>query len=219
MAFVLHYFEYSGRGELLRLIAEEGKINMKQNIVPLPLFWQIRDGYPYGQLPMITQEDSDFELAQSNAIARLFGKLCNMYPTDVYEAAQVDAIVDAVSDYRGKSYTAYFTSGEQEQQTAFKNYRDVNLKYILTRFETMLNKKKKDSTEHDTIYFVGDKITIADICVFDYMEENAPFINFNDDIPTLLAFRDGIASRPNIAAYINSERRSPNQLGTFKLIE
>ena len=68
MVYVLHYFAYSGRGELLRLIAEEGQMDYKEVIVDLKEFWEIRSKYPYGQLPMITEEGSDFELAQTSML-------------------------------------------------------------------------------------------------------------------------------------------------------
>ena len=127
-------------------------------------------------------------------------------------AAIVDSIMDGVSDYRAKAYAAYFTPGEEAQQMAFRKYRDVDLKNILVKFDGWI---KKNGGQ----YFVGDKVTIADIAVFDYMEENMPFINFEEDIPSLMQFRQQIASRQNISAYIHSERRYFNELGKFKLME
>ena len=48
----------------------------------------------FGQLPALRTADEKHLLVQSGAIFRYIGKQSDLYPTDILEAAKVDAIVD-----------------------------------------------------------------------------------------------------------------------------
>ena len=203
MVYIINYFPFGGRGELLRLIAEEGGIAYKNNYLSFAELAQNRAAFPYGQLPVLSEEGSDFQLAQTGAIVRFLAKEAGLIPADARQAALADSITEGVAEFRAKAYSAFFKQGDQEKQEALTKYRDSELKTVLTKFEAWL---KKNGGQ----YFAGDKLSFADLAVYDFLNENQTLINFADEIPTLIAFQKSVAARPNISAYSTSDRVKPN---------
>ena len=51
---------------------------------------------PFHQLPVIEVDGKI--IGQTGAIARICGKIANMYPKDIIEAGKVDQVIDTVTD-------------------------------------------------------------------------------------------------------------------------
>ena len=68
---------------------------------------------PFGALPLL-EKDGEI-LAQSNAINRYVGRLTNLYPSDPWQAAQCDEIMEAVEDITIKIAATMFLSDEQKK--------------------------------------------------------------------------------------------------------
>ena len=71
-------------------------------------------------------------------------------------------------------------------------------------------------------YITGRRITYVDLSLFQIVEGlryafPKRMAAFEDEIPGLLALRDRVAARPNIKAYLESDRRIPfNESGIFR---
>ena len=97
----LSYFDFhGGRGEPARLALSMGGIPFEDDRVP-PSEWERRKpNTPFGALPVLEVDGQT--LAQSNAINRYVGKLTDLYPTDAWQAALCDEVMEAVEDISTK---------------------------------------------------------------------------------------------------------------------
>lgn len=83
-----------------------------------------------------------------------------------------------------------------------KAYTNEKLPYYLLKFEALLQNNK---------YFVANKYTLVDLAMFDFVEEIDEYtVNHLAAYPLLNAHRQMVMQRPNIAAYLQSGRRTPN---------
>jgi glutathione S-transferase len=211
MVYTIIYLQVTGRAELLRLIAEEGNIEYKNRFVQFSDMPTLKPELPFGQLPVLIEEDTDFQISQTTAIARYLAQEAGLVPQDNKLAALADSYMQAIADIRVKQYPPLLKSGE-EKQTALKQFRS-DLKYLLLKLEDIL--KKNGGGE----YFVGDKFSWIDLAVFDILDETEPINNFWNEIPTLTQLRETVAARPRIAQYLKSDRRQFNYFSNGKIEE
>ena len=74
----------------------------------------------------------------------------------------------------------------------------------------------------DGAYIAGRKVTYVDLSLFQIVEGlryafPKRMKTFEREIPTLAGLRDRVAERPNIKAYLDSDRRIPfNEEGIFR---
>ena len=97
----LTYFDFhGGRGEPARLALSIGDIPFEDDRVA-PSDWTARKpDTPFGALPVLEVDGQT--LAQSNAINRYVGKLTDLYPSDPWQAALCDEVMEAVEDISTK---------------------------------------------------------------------------------------------------------------------
>jgi glutathione S-transferase len=109
----LTYFDFhGGRGEPARLALAMGGIPFDDDRVP-PSEWERRKpNTPFGALPVLEVDGQT--LAQSNAINRYVGKLTDLYPTDAWQAALCDEVMEAVEDISTKIAATMFLPDEKE---------------------------------------------------------------------------------------------------------
>jgi len=195
--YKLHYFPVSARGEFVQLVLEEASAKYElvnynfgehKKLAPHQL--------PFGQLPVL--QEGEFYLPQTAAIITYLARKHNLEPKDPKHAAQVDAIVLGVFDTAPKFFGfALMKHGSREEVTA-------SVHSALHHFETLLK-----SNNGGNGFFVGDKLTAADLAVFQLIDD---LLTFDASlVPTkhnvLLAFHKRISEQPRIAAYLQSDRR------------
>jgi glutathione S-transferase len=111
---------------------------------------------PFGALPVLEVDDQT--LAQSNAINRYVGKLTDLYPTDAWQAALCDEVMEAVEDISTKLAATLFLPDE-EKKAQRKALVEGPLPFYLARLQQRLE-------AHGGRYFAGDRLTIADLKAF-----------------------------------------------------
>ena len=89
----LTYFDFhGGRGEPARLALSIGGIAFEDDRVQ-PSDWERgKADTPFGALPVLEVDGQT--LAQSNAINRYVGKLTDLYPSDAWQAALCDEVME-----------------------------------------------------------------------------------------------------------------------------
>ena len=97
-------------------------------------------------------------LRSSNAINRYVGKLADLYPSDPWQAALCDEIMEAVEDINTKIGATFFLPEEQKkaQRTALVK---GPIPFYLTRLQQRLE-------AHGGQYFADNRLTVADLKVF-----------------------------------------------------
>lgn len=98
--FKVTYFDMAGsRGEDVRLALVIAGRTFEDIRVDREAFLKLKPDLPFGSLPVLEIEGHGV-FSQTNAILRLIGRLCDLYPQEPYEAARHDALMDAVEDLR-----------------------------------------------------------------------------------------------------------------------
>jgi glutathione S-transferase len=94
------YFDFpGGRGEELRLALAIAGVAFDDNRVDHETFSKMKAELPFASLPVLEVENHGV-FGQTNTILRLIGQQHGLHPTDPFEAARHDAIMDAVEDLR-----------------------------------------------------------------------------------------------------------------------
>jgi prostaglandin-H2 D-isomerase / glutathione transferase len=104
----LFYFDIPGKGEAIRLLAKHARLELKDTRLSRDEFEKLRDTgvLAFGQMPALLSDGK--YIVQSAAILRFIGKITGHYPTDPYDAALVDSIMDAEIDlFMGLSVSRY----------------------------------------------------------------------------------------------------------------
>ncbi|HRY23197.1 MAG: glutathione S-transferase family protein [Geminicoccaceae bacterium] len=98
--FKVTYFDMAGsRGEDVRLALVIAGRTFEDIRVDREAFLKLKPELPFGSLPVLEVEGHGV-FSQTNAILRLIGRLCDLYPQEPFEAARHDALMDAVEDLR-----------------------------------------------------------------------------------------------------------------------
>jgi glutathione S-transferase len=159
----LIYFDFhGGRGEPARLALSIGGIPFEDDRVA-PSDWQRRKpDTPFGALPVLEVDEQT--LAESNAINRYVGKLTDLYPSDAWQAALCDEVMEAVEDINTKLAATLFLP-EEEKKTQRKALVEGPLPFYLTRLQQRLE-------AHGGRYFAADRLSVADLKVFVWMSDS-----------------------------------------------
>ena len=138
---------------------------------------ELSDGtiIPFRQLPVLVIEGQS--IAQTGAIARICGKITDMYPKDMIEAGKVDQVIDTVTDIN-----VLINPSMNESDPDIKKQMRYDLSNdALPKYFGYLEKILEAS---DSGWFVGDEMTVADIAVWSMLGWIAQGVL--DDIPSNL---------------------------------
>lgn len=221
-----------GRGEFVRLVLEEADVPYR-DMVRLPeaeggglesLMVFIRGeraGQPAYAPPVLVQ--GDFVLAQTAAICAFLGERHGLAPDDSGRRMQALQLQLTVADVTDEAHNAhhpvsaalYYEDQKDAAREAARRFLDERLTRFLPYFERVLERNGGD-------WLLGDALSYADLSLFQLLEGLAyafprGFARAAESTPSLLGFRDRIANRPRIAAYLSSDRRLAfNEYGVFR---
>ena len=195
----LTYFDFhGGRGEPARLALSIGGIPFEDDRVPTS-DWEHRKAHtPFGALPVL--EVDGRTLAQSNAINRYVGKLADLYPTDPWQGALCDEVMEAVEDIGTKIAGTLFLP---EEQTKAQRQALVEgaIPFYLTRLQQRLE-------VHGGRYFADDRLSVADLKIFVWIRhlksgalDHVPTDLPDRVAPTLVEHYERVKNDPRIRAY------------------
>ncbi|GLD95975.1 hypothetical protein PINS_up004653 [Pythium insidiosum] len=206
MTHRLKYFPLRSRAELIRLMYAYGRLPLEETTVPFGrAYMEVKPTLPFAQLPVMGIEGREY--AQSVALARYAAKRVGLYPLDDHLAAlEVDMIVDAVQDIINPMIKGYFL--ERDATLKEKNVMKMN-KYRLPEVLGGIQARVPSNATRDRPYFLGNALSIADVAVFDVIEnflvpEKDVFpIDFTKTYPKLLNIVDRVKQEPGIADYVS----------------
>nr|ACM16805.2 pi-class glutathione S-transferase [Ruditapes philippinarum] len=189
--YQLIYFPLRGRGQATRYLFVDNGIDYKEENCAQDWVKTYKPKMPFGQSPLL--KDGDFEVAQSNTIMRHLGRKHGLYPSDLQEAAKADMITDHVEDIRGPYVRMIYQN--------YENGKDDFVKTLPEKLGYIENLFKKWGTE-----YITTKISFADYILFDLLDTLQILTpTCIDALPTLKAFYDRMASRPNLKKYRETE--------------
>lgn len=195
----LTYFDFhGGRGEPARLALSIGGIQFEDDRVPTS-DWEHRKAHtPFGALPVLEVDGQT--LAQSNAINRYVGKLADLYPTDPWQAALCDEVMEAVEDIGTKIAGTLFLPEEQKKAQR-QALVEGAIPFYLTRLQQRLE-------AHGGRYFADDRLSVADLKIFVWIRhlksgalDHVPTDLPDRVAPKLVEHYERVKNDPRIRAY------------------
>merc|ERR1712130_643576 len=187
------YFPIRGRVDPSRLALEYAGIPYEMDIVAFDEMSDRKPSLPFGQVPVYS--DNQVRLAQSNTILRYIGRVANLYSDDVVEQGKIDELIDAAEDALMCFVRVQLLDAEVKAGDLTK------LKAEIKRWCTILESFLEDD------YYVGNRLAIADLPIFCYLDNLARPILGLDDFPALESFRQRVADQKGIKDYVKSDRR------------
>lgn len=199
----LVYFDFhGGRGEPARLALHIGGVAFEDQRVVFSGWSAIKPQMPYQALPVLEVDGK--LLAQSNSINRFVGKLTGLYPSDPWQAALCDEIMDAVEDSTQRLATTFSIKNDAEKKAARQTLVDGPLPLSLQQLQARLE-------QNGGKYFADNRLTVADLKVFAWIKDlksgNFDYIptDLTDRVaPRLIAHFERVNTDPKVTAYYAS---------------
>ncbi|CAF2341519.1 unnamed protein product [Rotaria sp. Silwood2] len=197
----LYYFNLQARGELTRLILAVAGQKYEDIRFDFHQWPEFKSKMILGQCPVLELADGT-QIPQSLAIARYVAREAGLAGANNLEAAKIDVVVDTQRDINETFYgKVFFEKDETIKATELEKF----LNETLVKHVENLDKLKKAYSQNES-YFVGDKLSWADLYVFQSIEvllKAVPDVkdNFGDKFKSLI---DPIHANANLKAYLDS---------------
>ena len=201
--YQLFYWPIPGRAEASRVALSLSNLDWEDVALTGEMFASMKNNgeLPWGMVPFLRTPHGG--LAESVAILRYLGHMCNLVPKDAYMAAKVDEFIDGASPHFS-ILEGTFGIEDVEQRTKAREA----LFHPEAKGTQALNLLEKKISESSTQWIAGtDEMSIADLMVFTYtfglFSGNFDGVNASvlSDYPTLLEYHDLVANEPRILAH------------------
>jgi len=161
----LYYFNLQARGEIIRLILAAAGRSYEDFRFTGEQWPEYKPNMILGQVPVLELADGT-QIPQSGTIARYVARETGLAGSDNLESAKIDAVVDTQRDVNEVFYNkVFFEKDETKKAEELEKFLNENL---VKHVENLTKLKKAYS--QDERYFVGNKLSWADISVFHSIE-------------------------------------------------
>ncbi|MBW2526953.1 MAG: glutathione S-transferase family protein [Deltaproteobacteria bacterium] len=221
-----------GRGEFVRLLFEDAGVpyvdvarKPESEGGGIPAILPFLKGEPAGALPYAPPilRHGELVLAQTPVICRYLAPRLGLVPDDEPSRLYADqlqvTIADVVAEVHDThhpiSTALYYEDQKPESKKRASAFLEQRLPKWLGYFERVLDRGGGEG-------LLGSCHSYPDLSAFQLLEGLAhafpkAFANVAGDCSKLMALRDRVAARPNVAAYLASDRRIPfNEDGVFR---
>lgn len=205
----IHYFDFKsrGRGQVVRLMWEDAGIaydDTRYSFEEYPDYKKTRitEMNPTTNIPVIDLNGRI--LTQSYAILRHFARQLGRYDGETEEEKYwADAMCDIVIDWRSLFIEAFFSDNMEE---TYPEHQRTARPRFLEALETHL---KTHDLSTSGPYITGKNITYADMVLYQVChDENLTQEGRKGlkDYPRLAELVNAVEARPNVKAFLQSER-------------
>lgn len=224
MAYELHYWPgIQGRGEFVRLALEEAgaayvdvaRGDEDEGGGEAALMADLARGdHPPFAPPFLV--DGDLVIGQTANILLHLGLRHGLAPraeagrlwVNQLQLTLADLVVEAHDVHHPLGAGLYYEDQKPEAARRAREFREQRMRKFLGWFETVLERAPKGG------WLTGEALTYADLSLFQAVEGLRyafphAMARLEPKLPRVIAVRDAVAERPNIKAYLASERRIP----------
>ncbi|XP_067685411.1 uncharacterized protein [Haliotis asinina] len=187
------YFNVRAFGELSRLLFVLAGQEFEDNRVDREVWPSLKSKTPLGQLPVLEIDGTAYP--QSNAIFRYLAKIFGFYGNSDLEALEMDQVLGVIQDVYMAYMQTVFEKDEAVKAEKMKDLKEVKVPLYFGMLEKLL--KKNGSTG----YFVGKKLSLADVSVFDVADKMSSVVKL-EDFPLVKKCSDIVLANPRIKAYL-----------------
>nr|ACF25904.1 GST3 [Azumapecten farreri] len=200
--YTLHYFPLRARGELIRLLFAAAGKTYTDKIITFADWPSKKSEMPTGQLPVLEVDGE--KISQSLAISRYLSREFGLAGDSSLDQARTDQVVDTIGDLLTEFFKYAFEKDTEKKEELKKKTFDS----VLTTFATNIT-KFLDMNKDKSGYFVGKKLTAADLAVYEGFED---FVLVDpkalDKYPKLVAHRKLVLSNPKVKAYVDKRPKT-----------
>ncbi|XP_012935065.1 probable glutathione S-transferase 7 [Aplysia californica] len=152
------YFNVKGRGELSRLVLAAAGKEYEDCRFAIGDWPKYKDATPFGQTPTLEVDGKLF--AQSTAIATFLAREFGFHGKTNLESLEVDQWVNLNQDFLSEVGKGMLEKDAEKKAEIWKNFKETVSPRFLQYYEDGLK-------QNGTGYLVGDRLTLADLVVFD----------------------------------------------------
>ena len=194
----LIYFDAPvSRGEECRIALTVAGVDFEDVRIKSAEWPQFKAQTPYGAVPVLELPDRP-PLAHTNAILTLIGRRHGLHPTDDFEAAQHEAMMQHVEDLRANVGPTIFISDPDEKKKA----REKVAAEFLPAWGAAADKNIPGSP-----FFAGEKLNVVDIKLYMAVRwfvggkvDHIPGTIF-DAYPKLMRVHNAVRDHPRVKAW------------------
>lgn len=199
-SYRLTYFNGRGRAEGARLMFALAGQDFEDRRVDSDSWKELKPTTKFGQLPILEIDGKQF--AQSRAIVTHLAREFGFYGKTNFDALNIEQVLSIVEDFLQAALKVRFGPEDKKEELG-KEFKTNQLPKFLGWLETLLK-------ENGNGYFVGDKVTVADVVAYDFIAnvetQNAGCLK---DFPLTKALVAKIGSLDNIKAYVAKRVETP----------
>nr|AAR84628.1 glutathione S-transferase [Gryllotalpa orientalis] len=162
LKYKLTYFDCKALGEPIRFLFRYGGIEFEDDRFESEMWPQLKSKMPFGQAPVLEYDGK--VINQSVAISRYAAKKVGLAGADDWEALQIDATVDTITDMRLKIANYHYDNDAASKEKKKEPLMKETIPYYMPKFE--------EQVKRNGGYFVNNKLTWADlyfVAVLDYL--------------------------------------------------
>lgn len=235
MAYELYYWDgIQGRGEFVRLALEEagadyvdicrGPASKGQGTRAM---LAIMDNKSEPNIPFAPPflKDGDLTISHVANILMYLGPTLGLAPRDEAQRHELNALQLTVTDFVAEVHdthhpiatSKYYEEQKEEAKARSAEFIDNRIPKYLGYFESVLQRNP-----HGPAHIFGNGLTYVDLSLFQIYEGlryafPRATTHLADRYPHLASLRAAVMKRPNIARYLQSDRRIPfNEDGIFR---
>ena len=234
MRYELYYWpDIQGRGEFVRLALEEANANYvdvarvsghNRGMAAMMRFLEnSKINRPPFAPPFL--KAGNIIIAQTANILMYLGPRLNLVPRSETKKLWAHQLQLTISDFVAEIHDAhhpisgslYYHQQKREAKRRAKYFRTERIPKFLGYFEQILSGNSKGSR-----FILGRNISYVDLSLFQLIAGLCyafpdTMTLLQPEIPRLMALHDLVSKRPNLAAYLASNRRIPfNEYGIFR---
>lgn len=228
MRYELYYWPtIQGRGEFVRLALEDAGADYrdmargKGGVAVMMKMMEARSGIPPFAPPFL--KAGNLVIAQTANILFYLGPRHGLAPKSEAARLQLHELQLTITDFVAEVHDTHHPIGVSlyfEDQKRPAKLRSAE--FLKERVPKYMGYFEKILARSGGTYMTGRKATTVDLSLFQLVEGlryafPKRMKKFERDIPKLVALHDRVAERPNIAAYLASDRRIAfNEDGIFR---
>jgi len=193
--YKLYYFNGRGRAEVTRLVFAQAGMDYEDIRLDQDEWLDFKPKTPFGHMPVLEVDGA--LLADSKAIPRFIATEAGLCGKDATEAALTDSIMYRVLEVIEMVIKKYMSPTQAE--------KDAGAKELEEKLPTALEKLTKFlcNNRRGTGFFIGENVTLADICFFAYFDTLVNLQpNVLDGHPKLKALFHRVGELPRIKDWI-----------------
>ncbi|PIK41815.1 sigma class glutathione-s-transferase 2 [Apostichopus japonicus] len=203
--YKLTYFNVKGRAEPTRYMFALAGVDYEDERIGGDKWKALKSTLPLGQMPLLYVDGKVFP--QSNAIHRYVASELGFYGDTALERLEVDVIMETGLELSPKVAGIFAESDDAKKAELKKQLKEEHIPKTLEKLEKLLKENNGGKG-----WFVRDKITVADIGVFNMFFDFLPVVLGEQiDLSKFACVKgviDRLAAEPKIKNWIDTRPKT-----------